>query len=468
MLFADETLRLYDSLSAKFINFSPIDQNNVKMYVCGPTVYSRPHLGNARSFILYDVLFRILKQIYPNITYVRNITDVDDKIINEAKKIGKTIDEVTTKTIQEFHEDVRALNCLSPNFEPRATENISEMIEIINELIFKKHAYIKDNHVLFSVKTFDKYCCLSKKIISDLIIGARVEVENYKNNDQDFVLWKPVEKNEYGFESKFGYGRPGWHIECSAMSKKYLGDEFDIHGGGADLKFPHHDNEIAQSMCSSEKNFAKYWIHNGFLMVEGEKMSKSLGNFITPRDLINQGIHPEVIRFILLSNLYSRPLDFTKKLILDGNIAMQKFYKILSEYNSLDDKNLQIPELAKIAILDNLNIPKYIAIMHSLVRNINFNCSELEKQKLAYQLYSMGVLIGIFTIKPEIFLNYNRKLDDTIPQHILQLANDRRNCKIQKDFKKADEIKKNIEKLGYIIKDLSDSNFEIINTIQKL
>ncbi|QED23281.1 cysteine--tRNA ligase [Candidatus Deianiraea vastatrix] len=457
MIFAGKVLKFYDSLSAKMVDFEPIDKENIRMYVCGPTVYSRPHLGNARSFIFYDVLYRILKHIYPNVTYVRNITDVDDKIIAESEKTSISIAEITKNTISQFHQDTEKLGCLSPTVEPKATQHIDEMIKIIDKLLEKGYAYIKDGHVLFSVKTFDKYCILSKKNQEDLIAGARVEVENYKIDDGDFVLWKPVDAN--GFDTKFGYGRPGWHIECSAMAAKYLGDEFDIHGGGADLKFPHHDNEIAQSVCASGKNFAKYWIHNGFLLVDGEKMSKSLGNFITPYNLMENGVHPEIIRFSLLSASYSKPLDFTKKLIVDSEIAMKRFYTLLEKYDFTDD-NFDIPPLAVDAILENLNTAKYIAIMHSLTHDIIYNRSEDGAKKTAFQLYSMGRLIGLFSSKPSDFLSsYNEKID--IPSEVLELAKMRKSAKNEKNFQLADEIKSKIKDYGYIIRDIDKNEYEI-------
>ncbi len=408
MFFEDGVLKFHDSLSSKTVEFEPLDQNNIKIYVCGPTVYSRPHIGNARSFIFYDVVFRVLKNLYPKVTYVRNITDVDDKVIAESERTGEKIEEITKRVTAEFHQDAADLFCLLPTFEPRATEHIVQMCDMITKLIDRGFAYKKDGHVLFDVSKFDGYCALSKKHQDDLIAGARIEIADYKDAAEDFVLWKPADKSksECGFDSIFGFGRPGWHIECSAMSREYLSENFDIHGGGADLKFPHHDNEIAQSVCSGDGDFAKYWIHNGFLTVEGEKMSKSLGNFTTPRELLNQGWDGEILRFALVSTLYSKPLDFTKKLLFDSKITMLKFANILLEFGGKLNEERLIKN-AQDAILDNFNLPKYIAIMHSLTHDIKYNKDERARLSQANQLYSMGRLIGIFNGN---FLDFIKKI----------------------------------------------------------
>ncbi len=455
-------LKLYNTITDSKEVFTPLDIENIRMYVCGPTVYSRPHIGNARSYVIYDILFRTLRYIYPNVTYVRNITDVDDKILNQAKLLNISPQEIVNQVTQEFHEDTQALYCLQPTFEPKATENIEEMLEIIDVLIEKGYAYQNEGHVLFSVDKFPDYGCLSRKNIEDLVGGARIEVESYKKSDRDFVLWKPADKaaKEYGFESKFGYGRPGWHIECSAMSRKYLGDEFDIHGGGADLKFPHHDNEIAQSVCASGKNFAKYWVHNGFLMVNGEKMSKSLGNFTTPRDLINKGHHPEVIRLALLSNSYSKPLDFTEKLLNDCKIVLEKFYTILSHVENLQETN--VFDKAIEAILDDINTPRYLATMHYLTSDIKHSGSKADKEDLINCFFTTGRLIGIFNEKPADFLKFFQNPTPAIPDEILNLGKERAAAKQEKNFTKADEIRKKIESLGYTIKDLPNNGFEIL------
>jgi len=454
-------LKIYNSLTEKLENFIPIDEKNVRMYVCGPTVYSRPHLGNARSSIIYDVLYRVLKILYPKVTYVRNITDVDDKIINTAKEKNVYPEEIAKKVENEFHEDLSALFCLNPDHEPHATEYIYEMESMISELIEKNFAYISQNHVLFDVKKCQNYGCLSKKNTNELIAGSRIEIESYKKNPLDFVLWKPADKtkNQYGFESKFGYGKPGWHIECSAMSKKLLGDEFDIHGGGADLKFPHHDNEIAQSTCSSGKNFAKYWIHNGFLLVNGEKMSKSLGNFVTPRDLINTGHHPEVIRFALLQTSYSKPMDFTDKLLQDSKISLEKFYQVIQKnnYNKSLMDNISEMEAKKdidliSPLLENLNTTKFIATMHVLVNSTNIDIQNFIK---------IGKMIGIFNQSADEFFAYYEKSKKEIPNEIIKLAEERSQAKIEKNFQKADEIKRKIQSMGYEVTDLTGSKFEI-------
>ncbi|HSV28377.1 MAG TPA: cysteine--tRNA ligase, partial [Candidatus Omnitrophota bacterium] len=299
-------LVLYNTLTRKKEAFEPIRPDHVGMYVCGPTVYDRAHIGNARPVIVFDVLYRLLTKLYPAVTYVRNITDVDDKINARAKDSGEPIDAITARTTKMFHEDIAELNALPPTIEPRATAHIGQMIAMIEALIAKGHAYEAEGHVLFSVPSMSDYGALSRRSMDEMIAGARVEVAPYKKNAADFVLWKPSSSDLPGWDSPWGRGRPGWHIECSAMSGQYLGQTFDIHGGGQDLVFPHHENEIAQSQCANGAPFARYWLHNGYLMVEGEKMSKSLGNFFTVRELLEQA-PGEAIRLAMLSTHYHQP-----------------------------------------------------------------------------------------------------------------------------------------------------------------
>ncbi len=353
-------IKLYNSLTGKKEIFTPIEEGKVGMYVCGPTVYSRAHLGNARSVVVYDILYRLLSHKYDknNVKYVRNITDVDDKINKAAAERGVTIQSITEQTTKWFHEDMEVLGCLPPTIEPKATEHINEIIEMIQKLLDKNIAYEADGHVYFNVLKAKDYGKLSGKKLEDLNAGARIEVNQNKLNSGDFVLWKPSNDGEPSWNAKFGAGRPGWHIECSAMSNKHLGGTFDIHGGGADLKFPHHENEIAQSTCAVGGNYANYWVHNGFLMVEGEKMSKSLGNFFTVNELIDniaqkiptksKEIAGHIIRYIFLSTHYRKPLDWTEKKITDAVKKFEGFYKKISTDNKLhiagleDDMNLAI------------------------------------------------------------------------------------------------------------------------------
>ncbi len=304
-------LHIHDTLSRKKVAFNPRDKNHVRMYVCGPTVYDFAHIGNARPVVIFDILCRLLRLLYPKVTYVRNITDVDDKINKAASESGQTIQTITEKTTKVFQEDMAALGALNPDHEPRATQHIEGMKSLIEKLLESSHAYEIEGHVLFDVNSMSNYGRLSKLNRDELVAGARVEVAPFKKDPADFVLWKPSSENIPGWDSPWGRGRPGWHLECSVMSEKFLGPEFDIHGGGQDLIFPHHENEIAQSTCISGGGFAKYWIHNGYLMAEGEKMSKSLGNFYTVNDLLKE-FPGEAIRLTLLKTHYRQPLDFTK------------------------------------------------------------------------------------------------------------------------------------------------------------
>ena len=309
-------IRLYNSKTRRKEEFTPLKKENVRMYVCGPTVYDRAHLGNARPVVVFDILFRLLREVFgaENVTYARNFTDIDDKINARSLATGRSISEITEETITWYLDDMRELSTLDPNLMPRATLYISQMIEMSNNLIKKGHAYVAEGHVLFDVDSCPDYGVLSGRAIEDMIAGSRVEIAPYKRNPLDFVLWKPSSGETPGWESPWGFGRPGWHIECSAMVQEHFGESFDIHGGGNDLIFPHHENEIAQSKCAHPGgSFAQFWIHNEMLQVEGKKMSKSLDNFFTVRDLLNDGIPGEVVRFVLLSTHYGKPMDWTQK-----------------------------------------------------------------------------------------------------------------------------------------------------------
>ena len=321
-------IRLRNSMTRKVEAFAPIDADNIRLYLCGPTVYDRAHLGNARPSIMFDVLFRLLRHEFgaDHVTYVRNFTDVDDKINAKAAETGRSIGEITDETIGWYHEDMDALGILRPTHEPRATQYIPQMIAMIEDLIAKGHAYAAEGHALFSVESYDDYGKLSGRSVEDMIAGARVEVAPYKRNPMDFVLWKPSDADQPGWDSPWGYGRPGWHIECSAMAHDLLGPQFDIHGGGNDLMFPHHENEIAQSCCADKgAGFANIWLHNEMLQVEGKKMSKSLGNFFTVRDLLDQGVAGEVIRFVMLSTHYSKPMDWTQAKAAEAEKTLRKW-----------------------------------------------------------------------------------------------------------------------------------------------
>ncbi len=359
------TIHLSNTLTRTVEPLAPLDPSNVRMYVCGPTVYARPHIGNARSVVVYDVLYRLLAHDFPRVTYVRNITDVDDKINAAAVERGITIRALTEEVMGQFHDDMGALSCLKPTVEPRATEHIAQMIAMIEALIEKGFAYAADGHVLFRVQKDPNYGQLSRRSVKDMVAGARVEVAPYKEYAGDFVLWKPAsEKDDASskFDSPWGVGRPGWHIECSAMSATHLGNDFDIHGGGADLMFPHHENEIAQSTCAhTGSHYAKLWVHNGFLTVNGEKMSKSLGNFITVHDLLSKGVKGEAIRFALMSTRYNEPLDWSEKLLEDSEKVLNRLYR---QAAPADGNEVSADILD--ALRDNLNTPKALAILQTL------------------------------------------------------------------------------------------------------
>lgn len=356
------TIRLRNSMTRTVEPFTPFDPGNVRLYLCGPTVYDRAHLGNARNVILFDVLTRLLRHDFPRVTYVRNVTDVDDKINARAAQTGRSIRDITDETLGWFHDDMGALGNRPPDHEPRATEYIEEMVQMISGLVDAGHAYAAQGHVLFSVSSFPEYGRLSGRSVDDMIAGARVEVAPYKKDPMDFVLWKPSDNDTPGWDSPWGRGRPGWHIECSAMAKALLGTSFDIHGGGNDLTFPHHENELAQSCCADpDGGFAQVWLHNEMLLVEGKKMSKSLGNFFTVRDLLDQGVPGEVIRFVFLSTHYSKPMDWTAEKAREAEGILRK-WRALSAGGGT-------PDAAVLAALrDDLNTPGAIAELHRLAK----------------------------------------------------------------------------------------------------
>ena len=357
--------RIYNTLDEK-LEFAPIDEKNVRMYVCGPTVYDRVHLGNGRSVVVFDVLFRVLRYIYGEncVKYVRNITDVDDKIINSAEKRGIPENELANEMADFFHQDCEYLNCLSPTIEPRVTQEIPEIINTIQKIIDNGHAYVKDGNVMFSVESFDEYGKLSHRKIEKNKQNIRIGEKDYKINQDDFLLWKKTDKG-ISWDSPWGKGRPGWHIECSAMSNKYLGENFDIHGGGADLKFPHHENEIAQSKCAFKGSiFAKYWLHNGFLMIEGQKMSKSLGNFITISDVRKRGVNGNALRLALLSTHYRKPMNFSEKLLIDSEKMYNKFCKM--PFNEDEYKNTQLTESDLNSLYSDLNTTAFIGQINKM------------------------------------------------------------------------------------------------------
>ena len=358
------TLFLHNSLSRRKERFEPLDPQHVRMYVCGPTVYDLAHIGNARTVVVFDVMARVLRLLYPRVTYVRNITDVDDKINARAKESGEPITSITARTTADFHRDMAALGVLPPDEEPRATQHIAEMLEIIGKLIASGHAYAADGHVLFSVPSYERYGHLSGHSPDELLAGARIDVAPYKRDAGDFVLWKPSPPDLPGWDSPWGRGRPGWHIECSAMSWRYLGETFDIHGGGTDLIFPHHENELAQSVCAFPgSHFARYWVHSGMLQVNDEKMSKSLGNFFTIREVLAMA-PAEAIRFALIRTHYRSVADFSEAAMTEAKRELDRFYRALERYP--DIAAVDVPASVMEALCDDLNTPLALSAMHAL------------------------------------------------------------------------------------------------------
>ena len=435
-------LLLTNSLTRKKEIFKPINPKKISLYACGPTVYDSPHVGNARSLVVFDVLYRILKVLYrSNVTYVRNITDVDDKIIEASHKNKMSIEEITKKITNVFHENCKSLNCLKPSIEPKATEHIKGMIEMTASLISKGFAYENKGHVYFSVNSFKDYGKLSNKNLDELKAGTRIEVSDLKKNPVDFVLWKPSKNEDPGWESPWGRGRPGWHLECSVMSEKYLGKNFDIHGGGFDLIFPHHENEIAQS-CSNNntKSFANYWVHNGFVTINREKMSKSLGNVITISDAVNK-YSGQVVRLALLSAHYSQPLDWNDELLNSQQSILDKWYNLYSE------KKEDIFDIDKI-LLDDLNTPGYIAKIHELYKDATKGDEE-KKSKFN----KACKLIGLFNISKKDWESSKKIKISVSENYISKKIEERTKAKNSGNFVLADKIREELLSKGIIIED---------------
>jgi len=440
-----KNLNLSNTLSNKKEKFVPINNNEVGMYVCGPTVYDFPHIGNARPLVVFDVLFRLLKKIYGKnkITYVRNITDIDDKIIESSKKNNKSIEELTETITTSFHKDCKYLNCLEPTFEPKATQHIKEMITMVINLINDKHAYENEKHVYFSVSSFEEYGKLSNKNQKELIAGSRVEISKYKKDPLDFILWKPSEANDPGWDSPWGRGRPGWHLECSVMSEKFLGKKFDIHGGGLDLVFPHHENEIAQSRCTNKtSNFANYWLHNGFVTFDKEKMSKSMGNIVAINKL-RENINGQVVRLALLSSHYKQPLDWNEKLIQESQNTLDKWY---GQFEKTDSEELQDEVLN--SLLEDLNTPEYISKLHLL-----YDESSKGNKSSKVKFLTACKLIGLLEEDKQSWENFKKSKAKVDENFINEKIKDRNNARKKGDYKLADIIRKELENNGVIIED---------------
>ncbi len=435
---------LTNNLTNKKEKFVPLDKSNIRMYVCGPTVYDDPHIGNARPIVIFDILFKILKKNYPKVTYVRNITDVDDKIIKSSKENNISISELTSKVTKSFSEDCHYLNCEEPTFQPKATENIDLMVEMISELIKKGFAYENNKHVYFEVKKFNDYGQLSNKKLDELIAGSRVEVSENKKNSEDFVLWKPSKDDEPSWESPWGKGRPGWHLECSAMSKKFLGDEFDVHGGGIDLLFPHHENEIAQSRCANDtKIFAKFWMHNAFITMSNEKMAKSQGNILKIKDFRNK-ISGQVLRLALLSAHYKQPLDWNDKLLDDCQNTINKWY---NSYLDIENNSEVSDEILQ-PLYDDLNTPGYIANLHQL-----YDKAQKGNDEDKSLFVSACQFVGLLNESKENWLKFKIRKALISEKEILQKIQERNKARENKNYEEADKIRKELLDKGVLIED---------------
>jgi cysteinyl-tRNA synthetase len=433
---------LTNNLSNKKEKFVPIDEKNIGMYVCGPTVYDDPHIGNARPIVIFDILFKILKNKYSSVTYVRNITDVDDKIIKSSNEKKISISDLTQTVIKSFSEDCNYLNCEIPTAQPKATEHIDLMIEMVSELIKKGFAYENNKHVYFEVKKFEDYGQLSNKKLEELIAGSRIEVSDNKKNSEDFVLWKPSLENEPSWDSPWGKGRPGWHLECSAMSKKFLGNEFDIHGGGIDLIFPHHENEIAQSRCANDtKVFANYWLHNAFITMSNEKMAKSQGNILKIKDFRGK-VSGQVLRLALISAHYKQPLDWNDKLLDDCQNTIDKWYNAyLPSSKELEDEIIQ-------PLYDDINTPGYIANLHKLYDKANKG-NDADKQIFN----SACNFIGLLQETKEEWLDYKKGKIDISETEIEKKIELRNKARADKNYAEADNIRDYLLDKGVLIED---------------
>jgi cysteinyl-tRNA synthetase len=457
-------ISLYDTRTRRKQPLAPLDPSNVRMYVCGPTVYDRAHIGNARPVVVFDALFRLLRHVYgpDHVTYVRNITDVDDKIIARAAETGRPIAAITEETTRWYHEDTGALGVLRPTREPRATEFIGSMVAMIETLIARGHAYEAANHVLFSVASYPDYGKLARRSLEDMRAGARVDVAPYKRDPMDFVLWKPSTPDLPGWPSPWGRGRPGWHIECSAMAEALLGTSFDLHGGGIDLAFPHHENELAQSRCAHpEGSFARIWIHNGMLNVEGDKMSKSLGNFFTVRDLLDRGVPGEVIRFVLLSTHYRQPMDWTEAKVHDATVLLTLWEKLIRDARQAelrtDPAVGPAPEVLG-ALADDLNTPLALKVLRDLASEVRLGGAVAGRA-----LGEFTASLALMGISPDGFRSgaIRQSLDRVFAREgefesrVAALLKAREQARKARDFARADAIRDALVAAGIQVMDRS-------------
>jgi len=433
---------LTNNLTNKKEQFIPKDNKNIGMYVCGPTVYDDPHIGNARPLVIFDILFKLLKYNFSKVTYVRNITDIDDKIIKSSKEQKISTKELTEKVTSSFLKDCDFLNCDNPTHQPKATEHIDLMIKMITELINKGFAYENKRHVYFEVKKFSDYGKLSNKNLDDLIAGSRIEISKNKKNSEDFVLWKPSNDDEPSWDSPWGKGRPGWHLECSAMSKKFLGNEFDIHGGGIDLIFPHHENEIAQSRCANEtKVFANYWVHNAFITMSNEKMAKSQGNILKIKDFRNK-ISGQIIRLALMSTHYKQPLDWNDKLLKDCGNTLNKWYRVYSS----DFKSVNVSDEILKPLYEDLNTPGFIA-------NLHFLYEKASKGENVDLFVSACKFIGLLNESNDQWQSFKKDKVSITKSEIENMLSLRNNARESKNYKEADRIRDELLDKGVLIED---------------
>tara|TARA_B100000085_G_scaffold108771_1_gene99224 strand:- start:18 stop:1343 length:1326 start_codon:yes stop_codon:yes gene_type:complete len=438
-------LTLYNSYTRKKELFTPINDKRVTIYACGPTVYGPGHIGNGRSAIVFDTLTRLLRYKYEKVIYARNITDIDDKIINASKDEGISVSEITDKYTKQYHKDFEQLNVLPPDIEPFATDHINEMISFINELISNKNAYISDSNVLFDVSTFSEYGSLSGRKVEDMIPGSRIQVESYKKGSSDFILWKPSKEGEIGWESPWGRGRPGWHLECSTMIKKHLGETIDIHGGGEDLTFPHHENELAQSKCCNKKNLSNFWVHNGLLRVDNNKMSKSLKNFVLMKDLLKD-YDGEIIRLAMLGSHYRQPLIWNDDLISQSKKTIKNLYNSIKDLDSnIDINNCKPDDKVLEALHDDLNTPKALAEIFSISKNIS---KSKNKDDLVKSLVGSANLIGLLKHK-----SIDKMPKQKLTKEIKSLIKQREIARQNKDYKESDKLREILLGLGVEIND---------------
>lgn len=446
---------LHNTLKRRKEKFVPFDCSNVRMYVCGPTVYDRAHLGNAKTPVTFDVLFRLLRHVYgvEHVTYVSNITDVDDKILNKHKETGKSIREITEQTYQWYIDDMDKLNVMAPNYRPRATEYIDEMIDLVKLLLANGHAYEASGHVLFSVDSMPGYGYLSGRSMKEMLAGARIEIADYKKNPADFILWKPSEAGQPGWNSPWGYGRPGWHLECSAMSSKLLGDSFDIHGGGSDLIFPHHENECAQSLCAHPNSkFAQYWVHSGMLMVDGVKMSKSLGNFYTI-DQVLEKAPAEALRLLFLTTHYHQPFNFTFEGLAQAKATLDKFYNALLRVKDVPAVEETADERVVAALADDLNTPLALTYLHEITNALNKAETENEQARLKGRLLAAAGLLGLLWQNPESWFKSGIADGGLDAASIEAKIAERVAAKKNKDYALADKIRNELKEQGIILED---------------